>query len=218
MKSLQRRGVESIVVLLHQGGTQPRYDGDTDAARPPLGGEVASIVARLDPAVDVVLSAHTHQFSNALLPNRDGRPVLVTQAYSAGTAFAEVDLKIDPLSRDVVGKTARIVTTWADAGPGLQPDTAALALTARAEARVAPLAGQQVARFQGSIDRRQTPAGESSLGNLVADSQAAVMGSAFAFMNPGACEPICTAPQRPSAMPPTAACSACSPSATCWCA
>lgn len=197
VRTLRGRGVETIVVLLHQGGTQAGYQGPTDAARPTASGEVAGIVSRLDPAVDVVLSAHTHQFSNALLPNRAGRPVLVTQAYSAGTAYAEIDLKIDPRTRDVVEKSARIVTTYADTGPGLAPDAEALALTTRAEEAVAPLANRVVASYSGDITRAQTAAGESALGNLIADAQAATMGSHFAFMNPGGIRADLSCPAGP---------------------
>lgn len=184
-RRLQRQGVQAIVVLLHQGGTQAAYAGPTDAARPSIAGPVAGIVARLDPSIDVVHTGHTHQFGNALLPNAAGRPVLVTQAWSAGGAFAQIDLQLDPSSRDVVARSARIVTTWADEGPGLVPDAAAAALTAEAEARVAPRASRVVARFRGEIGRAPTPAGESALGNLVADAHAATMGTRIAFTNPG---------------------------------
>jgi 5'-nucleotidase len=182
---LRRRGVESIVVLIHQGGFQTNYVGDTDAARPTVGGEIVEIVNRLDPAIDVVVSGHAHAFTNALVPNRAGAPVLVTQAFSAGTAYSEIDLQIDPATRDVVHKRARVVTTFADAGPGLQPDAAAASLVAKAEAAVAPLAGRVIARYRGEITRAQTAAGDSALGNLIADAQAATMKTRFAFMNPG---------------------------------
>lgn len=185
VRRLQRRGVEAIVVLLHQGGTQPAYEGFTDPARPGLAGEVVGVVERLDAAVDVVLSAHTHQFANALLPRAEGGPLLVTQAWSAGTAFAEIDLKIDPRSRDVVDKRARIVTTYADSGPGLRPDPATAAQVARAQAEVGPMADRVVAHYRGDLTRRQNDAGESALGNLIADAQAATQGTHFAFTNPG---------------------------------
>jgi 5'-nucleotidase len=185
VNALRRRGVETIVVLLHQGGTQPNYVGDTDATKPPVTGEILPIVNRLHPAVDVVVSGHAHSFTNALVPNAVGQPVLVTQAFANGTAYSEIDLQIDPHTGDVVAKTGRIVTTFADAGPGLKPDARAADLTARAEAAVAPLAGRVIATFRGDITRQPTLAGESSLGNLLADAQASVMQAKFAFMNPG---------------------------------
>ena len=185
VEPLRRSGVETIVVLIHQGGLQPSYAGDTDAARPTVAGEIVEIVSRLHPAVDVVVSGHSHAFGNALLPNSAGQPVLVTQAFSAGTAYSEIDLKIDPKTHDVIGKTARIITTFADAGPGLTPDAAAAELTARAEAAVAPLANRVIASYRGDITRTPNAAGESALGNLIADAQARTMGTRFAFMNPG---------------------------------
>lgn len=185
VRRLRRQGVEAIVVLLHQGGSQPRYEGPTDASRPGVEGPIVDIVARLDEAVDVVISGHTHQFTNALLPNAAGRPVLVVQSHANGSAFSQVDLQLDARSGDVVGRSARIVTTWGDEGPGLAPDAAALALVHRAETRVAPIAGRPVAQLRGAFTRAQTPAGESTLGNLVADAHAAAMGTRYAFTNPG---------------------------------
>jgi 5'-nucleotidase len=182
---LKQRGVETIVVLIHQGGFQTNYIGDTDPIRPTVSGEIAGIVKRLDPEIDLVVSGHTHAFTNALLPASDGTPVLVTQAFSEGTAYSDIDLLIDPVTRDVVSKSARIVTTFADAGPGLTPDAQAAALVAQAEAAVAPLSGRVIGTYTGNITRSQNAAGESALGNLIADAQRARMGTDFAFMNPG---------------------------------
>ena len=77
---------------------------------------------RLDDEVDLVVSGHAHSFTNALVENANGVPILVTQAFSASTAYGDIDLAIDPRSGDIVQKSARILTTWADAGPGLSPD------------------------------------------------------------------------------------------------
>lgn len=183
--ALRRRGVETIVVLIHQGGFQTNYVGDTNTTRPTVGGEIVEIVNRLDPAIDLVISGHSHAFSNALVANAAGQPVLVTQAFANGTAYSEIDLKIDTATRDVVERNARIVTTWADAGPGLAPDARAVALTQAAEAAVAPLANRVVAPYVGDITRSANAAGESALGNLIADAQRATMATQIAFMNPG---------------------------------
>jgi 5'-nucleotidase len=135
--------------------------------------------------VDVVVSADRHRFTNAFLKNQNGKPILVTQAFSAGTAYADIDLEISRASRDVIAKSAVIVTTWADAGPGLTPDAAAAQLTADAEAKVAPVVNQLIGTAAADITRTANPAGESALGNLIADAQRAAMGTDFAFMNPG---------------------------------
>jgi 5'-nucleotidase len=182
---LRRRNVHAIVVLIHQGGRQNTYEGPTTVMPGTVSGDIVEIVNRLHDDVDVVVSGHWHSFTNALLNNANGKPILVTQAFSSGTAYADIDLEISRASRDVVAKSASVVTTWADAGPGLTPDFAALQLTAAAETRVAPLVNQLIGVAAADITRTENAAGESALGNLIADAQRAAMGTDFAFMNPG---------------------------------
>ncbi len=182
---LHRHNVRAIVVLIHQGGRQATYAGTTQPNAPAVTGDIVDIVTRLDDEVDVVVSGHWHSFSNAILNNQNGKPILVTQAFSSGTAYGDIDLEISRASRDVVAKSAAIVTTWADAGAGLTPDAQALALTAAAEQRVAPLVNQVIGTAAAAIVRAENSAGESALGNLIADAQRAALGTDFAFMNPG---------------------------------
>jgi 5'-nucleotidase len=182
---LRRRGVRAIVVLIHQGGRQNTYTGPTAPAAAAVSGDIVDIVTRLDDEVDVVVSGHWHSFTNALLNNRNGKPILVTQAFSSGTAYGEIDLEISRASRDVVAKSAAIVTTWADAGPGLTPDADAAALAGAAEAKVAPLVNRVIGTAAEAITRNASAAGESALGNLIADAQRTAMNTDLAFMNPG---------------------------------
>jgi 5'-nucleotidase len=177
---LERRGVHTIIVAIHQGlvGTRTARGWNWE-------GPLRGIVARLDPDIDVVISGHTHHFTNTLLADRTGRPVLVTQAYSYGVAYADIDLWVDPRSLDVVAKSARIVPTWDDAGPGMHPDARVAALTAAAERAVRPRISKVIAHAGAPITRAITPAGESALGDLVADAQRAAMGTDMALMNPG---------------------------------
>lgn len=183
---LKKKGIRTIVVLIHQGGRQTTYEGQTNPTKMAVDGpDILDIVNRLDDEVDVVVSGHAHSFTNALLPNQNGKEILVTQAFSAGTAYADIDLEIDRKTKDVVFKTASIITTFADVGPGLTPDTKAAQLTLAAEEKVAPLVNRLIGVAQGAILDDQNFAGESALGNLIADAQRAAMGTDFAFMNPG---------------------------------
>lgn len=181
---IQGAGVHAIVVLLHEGGEQEAYDGPT-AEGGAVTGRVTEIVAALDPDVDVVLSAHTHEFTNAYLENAGKNPVLVTQAYSYSRAFADVDLFIDPVSGDIVEKSAGIVRAYADRPPGTAPDPEASAFLAAVEEAVGPMTGRIVTTARAGIAREQTGAGESALGNLVADAQRAAMGAECAFVTTG---------------------------------
>ncbi|MCQ4257876.1 bifunctional metallophosphatase/5'-nucleotidase [Stutzerimonas stutzeri] len=182
---LRRHGVRAIVVALHQGGQQTSYDGPTNPAADTVTGPVVDIIKRLDDEVDVVLSGHAHGFTNALVPNAGGKPILVTQAFSAGTAYADIELVISRRSRDIVEKSAVVRTTWADQGAGLSPDSEVAALVAQADARVKPLVERVVGLAQGDITRTETPAGESALGNLIADAQRVATDAQISFMNPG---------------------------------
>lgn len=181
---LQRRHVRAVIALIHQGGEQNPFQG-AGGTGGPVSGAIADIVARLDDEVDVVVSGHTHTFINAVLKNRHGKEILVTQAFSAGTAYADIDLAIDPATNDVVATSSAVVTTWADSGPGLTPDPEAATLQKRAEDKVALLVNRVVAEAAVPLSKSQNRAGESLLGDLVADALRAAMGTDFAVTNPG---------------------------------
>ncbi len=54
---LRRQGIEAIVVLIHEGGVP---SGDYNEC-PGISGPIVDIVRKLDRAVDVVISGHTHR-------------------------------------------------------------------------------------------------------------------------------------------------------------
>jgi 5'-nucleotidase len=111
--------------------------------------------------------------------------MLVTQAFSYSTAYADILLTIDKTTGDIAAETASIVTTWADDGPGLNPDADVAALTKQAEDVVAPLVNQVIGEAASAMTRTQNAAGEQVLGDFIADAQRAAMGTDFCFMNPG---------------------------------
>ena len=195
VRALAAEGVHAIVVLLHEGGRQERYAGPTRDDAPAPTGPIAALVARLDGDVDVVVSGHAHAFTNARLPNAAGRPVLVTQALSAGTAFARIELDVDARTDEVVTSTAEIVIARADVGPGRAPDARAAALVAAAQRKVVPIVDRVVASAARPIRRANVPlvdgdAGESALGDLIADSFRSVLGADAALSSPAPCARI----------------------------
>jgi 5'-nucleotidase len=178
-------GIRTFIALIHQGGRQTTYEGPTQPGGLISGQDIADIVSRLDDDVDVVVSGHAHSFTNALLKNQNSAEILITQAFSSSTAYGDIDLMIDQHSRDVVAKSASIVTTFADAGPGLTPDPQVAELVAQAQAKVAPLVNRVIGHAATDLLRAESPSGESPLGNLIADAQRVALGTDFAFMNPG---------------------------------
>jgi 5'-nucleotidase len=171
-EALKRRGVETIIVLLHDGGTATNINGG------PVSGPIVPLVESLDDEIDVVLTAHSHQRYWSVI---DGK--LVTQAHSSGRAFADIDLVIDRKSGDVVSKTAEIVPTTIN--DTVMPDPAVQAVVDEASATVAPIVNAPVGTAATDITRTMSAAGESALGNLIADGQKWKMGTQVAFMNPG---------------------------------
>lgn len=177
---IQKQGVHAIVVLLHEGGTENPYDGPT-RTNGNVTGRVIQIIPRLDSNVTVVLSAHTHEFTNIFLPNSGRKPVLVTQAFMYSRGYANVDLTIDKASGDIVGYTAQIIPAYADQAPGTSPDPAATALLSAADTAVGPVMNQVIGVAAQDITREENPAGESALGDLVADGERAAMKTDVGF-------------------------------------
>jgi 5'-nucleotidase len=176
--TLRRRGVRAIVVLAHEGGQQSQPGGINDCNA--LVGPITAIADRLSPQVDVIHSAHTHQ---PYVCRRGGR--LLTSSASFGRLITDIDLELDPGSRDVAKAEAvnRIVTQDV-------PRNAAMSrLLARYQALAAPLRDRVIGATAGPLTREQNPAGESTLGDVIADAQLAATqaanGALAAFMNPG---------------------------------
>ena len=173
---LRAQGIETIIVLLHQGGAQ--RGGDYNSCEE-FAGPVVDIAQRLDPAVDVVVSGHTHQSYICELHGK-----LVTSAGSYGRLLTEIDLSIDPQSRDV--KAARAVNHVV--ATALPKDSALTEIVSRHAALVAALQDRVVGRIGEPISPLRDANGESDLGKLIADAQleaTADVGAVIAFMNPG---------------------------------
>ena len=171
---LRAAGVEAIIVLIHEGGTTD--GGHNECAN--LRGRIAGIAGRIDRAVDVILSAHTH---NAYVCTLGGR--LVTSAGSYGRFVTEVNLEIDRRSRDVVAARAvnRLVTS------DLPADQAQSELLARYAKLSAPI-HRVVGRVTATISRAPNRDGESRVGQVIADAYLEATrgsGAVAAFMNPG---------------------------------
>jgi 2',3'-cyclic-nucleotide 2'-phosphodiesterase/3'-nucleotidase len=182
VKELQARGIHAIVVVLHDGVYQSGgYTGPTKATQL-APADLQLLVAQLDADVDVLITGHTHNFANEWVPNAGGKGVLVTQAYSAGTAFSNIDLVVDGATQEITAATASVVTTYA---AGIVPDAAADALTAAADAFVAPIANAPVATTTGVVSKTINAAGESALGDLLAEAHRVAMYSQFGITNPG---------------------------------
>lgn len=167
---LRKQGVKAIVVLAHNGGGQSAPDSGAY-------GEIVDIAKKIDDEVDVIFAGHTHTYLNTVVAGK-----LLVEAYSYGTAFSDVDLEIDPVTKNVVAKKAEIVTVYQDV---IKPDEEIKELIKKYEAKVSPVVNVVAGTAANDISSIRNKSGESSLGNLIADSNRTAMNSDFAFMNPG---------------------------------
>lgn len=168
--ALKEQGVKSIIVLAHNPASSAK-----DGSNPT--GELVDIAQKVDDEVDVLFGGHNHSYLNSEV---DGK--LLVQAYAYGTAFVDVDLAIDPRTKDIVTKKAEVITTFHE---GITPDAEVTKLIEKYEEQVAPIISRVIGTAQDNITSRQNASGESALGNLIADAQREAMQTDFAFMNPG---------------------------------
>jgi 5'-nucleotidase len=176
---LKARGVEAIVVLIHEGGYPT---GDYNEC-PGISGAIVDIVKKFDRSVDLVISGHTHQ---AYVCEIDGR--LVTSGDKYGTLVTTIDLKLDRASRDIVSAKADNVIVRTGAYPR---DPEQTALLEAYDELAAPLGNRPAGSVSETLSHIPDHAGESALGDIIADAQlaatqaAAKGGAVIAMTNPG---------------------------------
>jgi 5'-nucleotidase len=189
---LRAAGIEAIVVLVHEGGVQSGTLQDINECAGNLQGTpIARIVAGLDDAVDVVLSGHTHAAYNCRLPNAKGRLVPVSSANAFGRVLSDIDVRIDPATRDVV--EVKVVNRLVERNdPTLRADAALAGIVKGYEALVAPRAAVVIGSIGTELPNNASDAAcNMPAGALVADAQLAATaapafgGAAIAFMNRG---------------------------------
>ncbi|MDO7908200.1 bifunctional 2',3'-cyclic-nucleotide 2'-phosphodiesterase/3'-nucleotidase [Paenibacillus sp. JX-17] len=165
---LKAKGVKSIVILAHDP-----FSGSTTAPT----GEVVDLANHVDPEVDVILSGHDHGRLNTIVNGK-----LIVESNSYGTAFSDMTLTIDRATQNIIEKKADVVDVKQE---GITPDPEIKKMLENYQQQNAPVLNAPVGKTDAAITRTTTPAGESALGNLIADGMRETMKSDFAFMNSG---------------------------------
>ena len=173
-RRLKKRGVNAIVMLLHEGGFPVQEDAPIDAC-PGLSGPLKSIVRRSSDDIDLFITGHTHQIYNCMV---DGRRV--TSAGRYGRLLTRLQLKINRRTRDIVSTKA---DNWV-VGQDVTPAADMSSLIAHYDVIAAPIASRVIGRLTHGAGRTRDRSGEYRLGNLVADAQVQSTGAAAAFVNP----------------------------------
>lgn len=179
---LQQNNIESIVVLLHEGGISTGGKDDCEGIQ---SGPIFEIVPLLDDAVDLVIAGHTN---DEFICEIDGK--WVTMADNRGRLFTDIDVKLNKVTKDMRVVAINNVPNNNDPAE-VTPDPLVTALIDKYDALSAPLANAVIGTITTDITRTNNAAGESALGDVIADAQLDAtddpgFGEAVvAFMNPG---------------------------------
>jgi len=179
LPQMRTAGAKVIVALVHQGGRTT--ESPLQAGCRQLKGDIVDVVKKIDPAVKLVLTGHSHQ---GYLCKVDGRTV--TQADTAGHLLTRVSMQVEPDS----GKVHDLTVSNVVMKPGDYPaDPKMAAFVAQVKERSQAALVRPVAKiYTAPVLRKTNEGGESVLGNLVADAaldSARDLGAQLAFMNNG---------------------------------
>ncbi|SNR93187.1 5'-nucleotidase [Geodermatophilus saharensis] len=191
-KELKKQGIRAVGVLVHEGGSVSDPNAAATANNcTDLTGPIVDINARIDKDVDFIVSAHTHQAYNCLLPVRGSQPRLVTQAGFYGRLVTDIRLTLNPNTGDVDRRATYAATNVPVTRTAADPEVQAIVdyWNARAAETRNVVVGEAAATIgtAGSAGRNA----EQPIVNLVAQAQLEAMqqdqfgNPVIAFMNPG---------------------------------
>ena len=198
---LKGAGADTIVLLIHQGASiQGKYD---DQGCPGLAGDILPILAKLDPAIQLVVSGHTHNAYICRVPIAGGGTRLLTSAGKYGALVTDIRLTFDrpggALTEEkgefviVQGEpiqSARLTAPLVPAHPVFPSDPEVAALVKRYRDAAAGQANRPVGHLSGPV-LKGNDGSESQAAGLISDGQLFVArdpgrGRAdFALMNNG---------------------------------
>ncbi|MCK7626986.1 bifunctional metallophosphatase/5'-nucleotidase [Streptomyces sp. RS10V-4] len=161
--ALKARGVNAIVLSMHDGAVAgSNFESGSNPSGPAY-----ELALRVTPAIDAIVTGHWHCAFTMMLPDPDGVPRPFVEAGCYGQIINEINLRLDPDT----GKVVRELTTSVnhpntrDITPDPELKSIADYWAGYGVRRAATRIGTQTASFT----RRRTAAGESTMGNLVAD-------------------------------------------------
>ncbi|MFI6621532.1 bifunctional metallophosphatase/5'-nucleotidase [Streptomyces sp. NPDC050528] len=188
-KELQRQGVQSIVALVHEGGfpasASYNYDCDASGSGSGISGPIVDIAKNVTPAVDALVTGHTHNAYVCTIDDPSGKPRMVTSASSFGRLYTDTTLTYDrrtgDIARTAVKSANHVVTRDVPKAADLT------SLIGKWNALAAPIGNRAIGYISGDVNSTGT---ESPMGDLIADAQLAYgkkldPETDLALMNPG---------------------------------
>ncbi|KEF07042.1 5'-nucleotidase [Streptomyces rimosus subsp. rimosus] len=160
---LKARGVNAIVLSMHDGAVA---GGDFNSGTNPSG-PAYELALRCSPDIDAIVCGHWHTAFNMMVPDPNGVRRPFVEAGCHGQIINEINLRLDPAT----GKVIRELTTSTnhpntrDVAPHPELAEVVKYWAGYGTRRAAVPLGKQTASFT----RTRNEAGESTMGDLVAD-------------------------------------------------
>ncbi|WP_336866533.1 bifunctional metallophosphatase/5'-nucleotidase [Peribacillus frigoritolerans] len=170
VKILKDKGIKVIVVLAHNSAKSEKAGANSTGA-------LVDMAPKIDDEVDVIFAGHSHEYANTVAAGK-----LIVQAYSNGNAFSQVNLEIDPHTKIIVKKQAKIIAT---SHQHIKPDEETVALLNKYRKRLGSKFNQVIGEMPEEIRRNQDANGESPLAKMIAESEREAMGVDIAFVHQG---------------------------------
>ncbi|MBZ9751681.1 bifunctional metallophosphatase/5'-nucleotidase [Deinococcus sp. HMF7604] len=201
---LKSQNVDAIIMLIHEGGEIVRKDDkgaeiNKDVTYATVGCKVLNtgsaivdIAKRVDPAVTAIISGHSHQGYNCLVPDPAGKDRIVIQGEQYGHLLQRLDLTLDKANHKVMTvKAQNLVVNYDARKAANELDFAQTQIVTTAKSKVAAISSVEIARLgspqiqRGIANARNT---ESALGDVIADALLETgkgQGAVIGIMNPG---------------------------------
>ena len=164
---LKAQGIETIIVLLHEGGSGPAItEASINACNGLSGTAITDVMTRLNPEIDLVITGHTNWAVNCA--DFAGTGIMMTGAASVGRLITDTDLVISRATKEIVSATINNVIVRRDVLPAA-PDITAL--IDKYGTIAAPTENRVIGNAPSALLRDNNTFGESSLGDIIADAQ-----------------------------------------------
>lgn len=160
---LKRRGVNAIVLSMHDGAVAG--NDFTTGTNP--SGPAYDLALKVSPDIDAIVTGHWHCRFTMMVPDPDGVPRPFVEAGCYGQLINEINLRLDPRTGRVVRELTTSVNhpNTRDVAPDKELKEVADYWAGYAATRGGTVLGRQTASFT----RARDAAGESTMGDLVAD-------------------------------------------------
>ena len=178
---LKAAGAKTIVLLIHQGGSLTgRFD---DQSCPGLSGEILPVLDRLDPAIRLVVSGHTHNAYICRVPIAGGGQRLLTSAGKYGAMVTDIRLTFDRAGGLVDERgsfvivqgeaiaTARLSAPLVPSYPVFAADPEVAGLVRKYRDAAATEANRPVGKLSGFLTHSEVSGVESTAPGFIADAQ-----------------------------------------------